>query len=217
MSIDYTTVLSQILFFRWNLGVSAFQRFKDDVFSLFITCLLIWASYTFALYVSSRDEDYEKEVPPKHPQYGKALGFAIWGQVYNQMCTNTFGWLASQLNNHDHDAAQLNLLLRYTLLKCVNSIMYIVVTPRASTLTLRSVSAMKMMLYADAVIGPMLRYIDIFSFIKRFFSRWLPNQPLMDWAHLVRPPSLRAPFLASSLMLILFSYSNLCLCGMILL
>jgi hypothetical protein len=155
------------------------------VFSLFITCLLIWVSYNFALYVSSRDDDTEKEVPPKHPQYGKAIGFAIWGQVYNQMCTNTFGWLASHLHNHDHDAAQLNLLLRYTLLKCVNSIIYIVVTPRASTLTLRSVSAMKTMLYADAVIGPMFRYIDIFSFIKRFLSRWLPNQPMMDAAHLV--------------------------------
>jgi hypothetical protein len=44
---------------------------------------------------------------------------------------------------------------------------------------------MKTMLYADAVIGPMFRYIDIFSFIKRFLSRWLPNQPMMDAAHLV--------------------------------
>lgn len=101
------------------------------------------------------------------------------------MCTTTFGWLASQEHHHDEDAKQLSLLLRYSLLKCITSIIFIVVTPREKTLYYWNIAAMKTMLYADAVVGPAFRYIDPFSLIKRFLSRFIPNQPLMDWVHLV--------------------------------
>ena len=101
------------------------------------------------------------------------------------MCGQTFGWLASQEHHHDEDSKQLSLLLRYTLLKCVGSVIFIVTTPRENTLTMRSIAGMKAMLYGDAVVGPFMRYIDIFNLWKRFLSRFLPNQPLMDWAHLV--------------------------------
>jgi hypothetical protein len=102
------------------------------------------------------------------------------------MCTTTFGWLASQEHHHDEDAKQMSLLLRYTLLKCFTSTIFLLVTPREYTLYRWNIASMKTMLYADAVVGPLWRYIDVFTLVKRFLSRFLPNQPLMDWAHMVR-------------------------------
>jgi hypothetical protein len=53
-----------------------------------------------------------------------------------------------------------------------------------------NIAAMKSMLYADAVVGPFLRYVDPFTSLRRFLARRLPNQPLMCWAHLVRSAAL---------------------------
>ena len=84
----------------------------------------------------------------------------------------------------DLDAQQLSLLLRYTLLKCVTTISYVLTTPREDFLTLRNIVGMKTMLWADAVVGPLVRYCDPFDGMRRSLSRFLPNQALMNWAHL---------------------------------
>jgi hypothetical protein len=75
------------------------------------------------------------------------------------MCTRTFGWLASKEHHHDEDAKQLSLLLRYTLLKCVTSVVFILATPQEFTLVRWNVAAIKAMLWADAVVGPFMRRV----------------------------------------------------------
>ena len=142
--------------------------------------MLIMVAYTFALAVSVHDEELHQD----SPQYLRNVGFAFWAQVYTQMCTQTFAWIAMQEHHHDEDAKQISLLLRYTLLKCVTSVIFIITFPREETLSTRSVATIKTFLYSDAIMGPMFRYVDPFNLIKRFLARWLPNQPLMDWAHL---------------------------------
>jgi len=164
----------------WNLGVGQWQRFKDDVFSLFITSMLVMVAYCFALFVSVQDEKEHKN----SPQVLRAFGFAVWGQLYQTMCTQTFGWIATQEHHHDEDAKQLSLLLRYSFLKCITSVIFILTIPKTETLSVRSVTTMKTFLYADAVVGPFMRYVDIFQQIKRFLARFLPNQAVMNWAHL---------------------------------
>ena len=95
--------------------------------------------------------------------------------------------MASQEHHHDEDAKQMSLLLRSSLLKCVGSIIFIVSTPLEKTLTLRSIVGMKTMLWGDAFVGPLLRHFDTLTMLKRLLARFLPNQPVMDWAHLTAP------------------------------
>ena len=163
----------------WNLDASPWRRIKDDFFSLFITLLLITIALFAAIAFSNHAID-ERE----GPQYFRCFLFACWAQIYNQICTQTFGWLSSQEHHHDLDAQQLSLLLRYTLLKCVTTISYVLTTPREEFLTLRNIVGMKTMLWADAIVGPLMRYLDFFDGFRRSLSRFLPNQVLMNWAHL---------------------------------
>ena len=163
----------------WNLFASPWQRFKDDLFSVFVTSLLIFVALYSAIVFSSHAVDDNDG-----PQYFRSFLFACWAQIYNQICTQTFGWLSSQEHHHDLDAQQLSLLLRYTLLKCVTTISYISTCPREDLLTLRNVVGMKTMLWGDAVVGPLLRYLDPFDGMRRSLARFLPNQVLMNWAHL---------------------------------
>mmetsp|Transcript_11372 Transcript_11372/g.22828 ORF Transcript_11372/g.22828 Transcript_11372/m.22828 type:complete len:768 (+) Transcript_11372:268-2571(+) len=183
LNVSHPPAPEQVIWHK--LQVSFWQRKKDDIFSVLITFLLILVAYNVALWSSTTAELEESSHTVNNtPEYLRSFGFGIWAQIFNQLCTQTFGWLASQENHHDEDAKQLSLLLRYSLLKCITSIIFIFVTPQVHTLYTFNIAAMKTMLCADAVIGPLWRYIDILSLIKRFLSRFLPNQALMDWAHL---------------------------------
>ena len=176
--------------YRWNLGSSQWCRFKDDLYTLFITFVLISIAYGFAIYFEfkgSNESEGMYDESYHHPQWLLSFGYAVWSQVYMQMIRSGFAYMASQEHHHDEDAKQMSLLLRSSLLKCVGSIIFIVVTPFDKTLTLRSIVGMKTMLWGDAFVGPLLRYFDAFTMLKRLLARFLPNQPLMDWAHLTTP------------------------------
>jgi hypothetical protein len=62
----------------WQLKVGWFQRAKDEVFSVFVTSILILIAYAVALWSSMSAEHEESK---NTPQYLRGFLFAVWAQV----------------------------------------------------------------------------------------------------------------------------------------
>jgi hypothetical protein len=63
----------------WNLRVGLGQRFKEECFSIFVTCMLVMISYLFAMAVQMDPNNQEDQ--RNTSKYLRSFGFAIWAQV----------------------------------------------------------------------------------------------------------------------------------------
>ena len=78
------------------------------------------------------------------------------------------------------DAKQLSLLFRFTLVKCCTGIVFCAITPVEYTLRFKNIAQIKTLLFADAFIGPVLRYLQPYNTMRRFFARFLDTQDMMN-------------------------------------